>query len=1162
MEITGSELTTVQTLPARLRGRLISKVPRTPVFRAQVNGAVVVDASTSSITDILYDNVTPGDDYLDIRAGMTIDIGTTPGGRERGSLRVRGITLGQIAVQETSPGMIDINDNDYITVVEEYLPWLIPVRRIETLNAAGITVDFVEYHDYSQIYINQNVAMPPKANIVAGAADDGQGYYLVKLADWADAGETYRTVTLSAVASQALAYGATITSYLWDIGDCTLVSGLLTGATITVEVPVGFRYIRLLVGDSNSQGHFMYLPLWTHDATYLPLTDFKITGDDTEDGRSMRFEFYGADSSASMSVLPRNSTIYYWKTATFGREAAAAPRQYRQGALLWVLSDATPLRHKRRGTYTITAGGAADWMKSVYGFPQKIMNPGDTPNTWYEMTRITGTRLLHYVLTTYTTLPNIVNVFYPALTDEIEEFNTKAGTVWSQVVDIAKRCGYQGIGCDSQSGIWMKADYFFLNSSGRAARSRTLSLTPEHWPAEDPPVIPDEQTEDVGQVVGYGAAFDPSITDGEKNALYGARSPGVTHNAGKSRDTAPYQILPLTNSATTLARWTGEYFARKNNRRKQVRVKLIHNLDVIEPCWNEPIEITDTRGNLRGLVLNGDEFIVKKVSIRHNYEPRRPQEEITLTLEGVTTGNGGISFYIPPPTITTQQPIVNYNPPPTTIRQGANGLSLSIDRIAAFDTLNQLHIVSGLRQMVNGIVPTTQTHELFASGAIWAHTFDFETAASLLGWTTNDGGALGAEGVHSTSYSANPVIARVVLDRTVTFAPGSAITGFSLTYTQHGTVSGYRDTYLFSPSGDTSNLAAGDVTRRTVTGSVSWSTSGTYTIYVAEQLYTTGAYSRVHSVTFSGTGADPFDEDAAPTGTLASFAVRADSPLYLSGTGAVNGYLATTGQAFSINDIFSARTLGAPYAFTRGAADTPSQVQLQTERGNPDWALVAVYHDATGTHLYRTSNGAVSWATESSLPNQVDSPPRSPGLWMNPNGAGTALVSASNTAGTADFWQTTDFGATWTKITDYAPADPAECIVKPYSRGDVLFHGPALQRVISGTQITVTAPEDVGHTDHRQRAISIADDDPNAVILVGEDGGVYQAFDGLNSAPTWTTLVTSGGPWLGVYYASVHVAFLIGTSGWIGILKYAAGTWQLYSYQIPGGGTIVGICGG
>jgi len=1044
MEITGSELTTVLTAPARTKSRLISTVPRTPVFRAQVNGAVIVDASTNSITDILYDNVTPGDDYLDILANMTIDIGTTPGGRERGSLRVRGITMGQIAVQETSPGMIDINDNDYITVVDEHLPWLIPVRRVETLNAAGIATDFVEYHDYSQIYLDQNAAIPPKANIVAGVADDGQGYYLVKLADWADAGETYRTVTLSAVASQIRAYSATFALYLWDIGDCTLVSGTLSSTEITIEVPVGFRYVRLLVGDSNGKGHYMYLPLWTHDDSYPPLSDFKVTGDDTEDGRSMRFEFYGADSSAAATVLPRNSTIYYWKSTTFGREAAAPPRQYRHGALLWILSDATPLKHKRRGTYALTAGGAADWMKSVYGFPQTILNPGDTPDVWYEMQHITGSRLINYVLTAYTTLPSIVNVFLPALTDEIENFNTKAGTVWSQLVDIAKRCGYQTIGCDSQSGLWMKADYFFLTADERAARSTTLGLTPAMWPLDDPPVIPDEQTEDTGQVVGYGAAFDPTITDGEKNALYGARAPGITHNAGKSRDTAPYQILPITTPAATLARWTGEYFARKNNQRKQVRVKLIPNLDVIEPCWNEPISITDTRGNLRGLVLNGDLFIVKKVSIRHNYEPRRPAEEITLTLEGVTTGNGGISFYIPPAATVTSQPYVPYNPPPRPTFMGQYGLSGLLDRIACFDNASKLHIVNGLRQMPNGVTPETDTQTL----------------------------------------------------------------------------------------------------------SGSW-------------------------------------------GTLDAFAVRADSPFYLAGSGYVNGYLAGTSGARPITDIFGTPALGTLYSYAGGSVGA-TQVQLQTERGNPDFVLVALYKDSTGTRVYRSIDGGGSWSAGSGLPTAYDTnlPNNAvtwkPGLWLLPDGTGEALVSAANTVGSppgVSLWRTVDSGANWALLMSAAGDYPVACIVKPFLRNDVIFHGvmdftgsvieAKLYRIIASTSTDIT-PSDGSHfygvggysLGGGQRAFSVADDDPNAAILVGYNSqqgkhGVFQTWNALAPTPTWNILVTPGSvAWRGVYYVSHDLAFLIGTSGWIGMLKYASGAWQLYAYQIPGGGTIVGICGG
>jgi hypothetical protein len=1032
-QLTDTELTTIRQGSCRLKSRLLSVVPRSAVVQARANGAAVT-TDTGSVIAIPYDTLSGS--LADVLPGMTLDIGTSSGGHERGSLRVRTVDVNYIYVQETSA--ITVSDNDYLTIVDEFLPRLIPVRRVEVLNEAGVAVDFTEYHDYDQAYSDQNTAIIPKANIVAGVSDDEEGYYLPQLAGWAEVGVSYRTITLSAIASKALADGAALSSYQWDIGDCTFVSGDMNSVTITIRVPVGFRHLHLTVFDDNGKAHTMHLPLWTHDETYLPLSDFKITSDETEDGRVMRFEFYGADSSLSPTILPRYSTVYYWKVATFGRTADAAPPQYRHGALLWVLKDATPLRHKRKGAYSIEAGGAAEWMKSVYGFPQTILNPGETPDVWYEMQKITGARLLHYVLRTYTTLLDLVNLFVPDLTDEIEQFNTKVGTIWAQLEDIARRSGYCTVGCDSLGGIWLRPEYFYLET--RADRTTTIGFTPADWALDDPPEIPDDQTEEVGQVVGYGASYDPTITEGEKSAVYGARAPGATPGAGKGRETAPYQTLPLTGPAETLARWTGEHYARKNNPRKQVRLKLIHNLDVIEPAWNEPITITDTRGNLRALMLNGDKFLVKKVSIRHNYDRGKPDEEITLMLEGVTTGKSGLSFTLPPPTTTTEPPVIVYNPPPVVTYKGNDGLSANVDKIACFCTNNKVHIVSGLRQLPNGIVPTQVTHAL-----------------SL-------------------------------------------------------------------------------------------------------------------------------------TGTLASFAVRADS--YLGST--VNGYVATTHQARTISDIASARTLGTAYSYPAGT-DYTRHVQLQTERGNPDWALVTVYHNGGGTlgvRAYRTEDGGANWAAQSSLPTAYDTAGSgwASGLWMNPAGNGEAIISAARLATNpplADFWRTMDYGATLTIIDGDAGDWPCGCIVKPYSRADVIFHGyvdfvgvqdTALKRIIGSTQTDISPllegyPAGVGVTPgsftnaHQMRAISVADDDPNCLVAcvysraVGKRA-VVQTFNALDAVPTWNILIgpVTSMTWNGAYYVSRNLIFLIGDLGWIGILKYTD-SWSLYSYQISGAGNIVGICG-
>jgi len=333
------------------------------------------------------------------------------------------------------------------------------------------------------------------------------------------------------------------------------------------------------------------------------------------------------------------------------------------------------------------------------------------------------------------------------------------------------------------------------------------------------------------------------------------------------------------------------------------------------------------------------------------------------------------------------------------------------------------------------------------------------------------------------------------------------------------------------------------------------------------------------------------------TGTLGAFVVRADSPNYVDGSGAVNGYIATTSTVRTIDDIFNAQTLGTAYTYAAGAVVQPHQVHMQAERGNSDWVLAVTYRDTGGVDAYRTTDGGSAWSTESSLPSFYDSllPQNAgvwkPGLYMAPDGAGTALVSAFAATGTApggDFWQSTDYGATWTKITTsgFEPGDwLACCIVKPLTRTDVIYHGFVFNdsgtgygyyyRIIGTTAVDITPNYSGGEYgvpffSYAQRVLSVSDNAPAAVALIGYDRasgkyGVFQTFNALDSSPTWNVVVT---PATGVNYRGVYcvgdgtLLFLFGLSGAFAIARYEGGAWAVYETTISGAGTIVGICGG
>ena len=88
------------------------------IFTARVAGAV-----SYPLYQIAFDGGSPASGSI-IKSGMTLWIGSAAGLRDKGQMRVRGdqtaAATGNLAVSELGNYAIDIDDNDYFTVVEDY----------------------------------------------------------------------------------------------------------------------------------------------------------------------------------------------------------------------------------------------------------------------------------------------------------------------------------------------------------------------------------------------------------------------------------------------------------------------------------------------------------------------------------------------------------------------------------------------------------------------------------------------------------------------------------------------------------------------------------------------------------------------------------------------------------------------------------------------------------------------------------------------------------------------------------------------------------------------------------------------------------------------------------------------------------------------------------
>lgn len=624
--ISAPDAATLRQFPQGVR-RYLSPAPRVAVFAARVSsGTIQRDAVTGGVIAIPYDTVTLGA-YTGVIVGMTLDIGTTAGGAEIGKVRVRSANAAQILIGEPP---LALAAGNYLTARYEFRLWQVKPRRYEDTTDAAYPTSFTEFHDYDVVYSNQNMAIPPKANITAG------GLSHVKPAGFVDVGQDYRTVTLSSADSITLAHGAAISSRVWNVADGTIITGTTGSTQITVRFPVGFRYVTLTVTDSNGASSLMRLPIWTHDADNMPLTEFTVTRDETRagGGREMRFEIFG---QADASLLPEGSAICYWEDADFGGDNA--PSGYRGQFLGWATRDATLFR-LYRSRYSLDVAGAAGWLERFGGFAQTLIDPGRTPTQWHEMQRLTLDRAAHYALRAYTNALSLVNFYTSTVSDEAQTITLGRGSAWGQLVELVR--GYCGTaGCDTLGGIWLREHLSYQSAATQAGATPVISLTNADWTDAEGLVVQQEKSEAVGLVEASGATYIGGVL-----TLLASRARG---KGGVGRTTLPFQVVASQDALNARA---GRHLARLNNPRPRVRLRLLDNLDAVEPCWNEPIALSSVGENVRGLVLNNARFLLMRVSAEHSNQPGVPAKMVTWTLEATTSGESGITLDVPAKTVT------------------------------------------------------------------------------------------------------------------------------------------------------------------------------------------------------------------------------------------------------------------------------------------------------------------------------------------------------------------------------------------------------------------------------------------------------------------------------------------------------------------------------
>jgi hypothetical protein len=339
----------------------------------------------------------------------------------------------------------------------------------------------------------------------------------------------------------ALANGATISNYLWAVGDGTITVGTTTTKDITVSFPAGHRWVHFTVTDSNSVQHTIHFEVYVGD---LITAAFTLHGAETLQWSGTFDGWNGtAPMFADVDNIDDNQRLVICVLDTYNGVAGAINTNI-----------AVIGRYRRENTRTDGGNATARNMRSsdlvIEGFGASLANitvpkfnvtDKTTPTVWNDIDNPSPVRLAWHVLTRYTTAATIQSFDFLSA-----DLNYQAGALAvssqgclsaiNQVLDrYNARCNFSKDGT-----LRIRRDANFIASRGGLVTVANI-LAQDILTYQ----LETEYNESVGQVTGGGLHYDPTSAD---YLFFIAKAPSITSTIGEEVQQLNGQILDVTDN--------------------------------------------------------------------------------------------------------------------------------------------------------------------------------------------------------------------------------------------------------------------------------------------------------------------------------------------------------------------------------------------------------------------------------------------------------------------------------------------------------------------------------------------------------------------------------------------------------------------------------------
>jgi hypothetical protein len=453
-------------------------------------------------------------------------------------------------------------------------------------------------------------------------------------------------ITVSFDASNSLnVQGTGSLTYLWDIGDGTLTSGLATDAGITATFPAGFRWVHLTATHSvTGQSHTCHIPVFAAETSGAnkPFEHFvgeQILRAEGQTFRATILEDIPADE------YPDGTLVMYWEeeyydAAGVGSLSGPAGREHMK-FIGWVQRAPAEVQREKTGLLRDTVLECVDVagrLRSLPGFPQ-LLERAAAPGRWGQMDDPDIDRYIHYLLHWHSTALDLADFQWSGLGASTYYFlrlGSDGQSLYDQVDQRAKAIGHR-LTCDMWGRLDVVRDEMLADSRHS---TNIVSLTEADYASVR---FERQRPPRVHWLRGYAVlASETAIT------AVRCIAPGEAPGQGESSQEQNYQLV--TDQDALNAR-EGHRYARLNAPEGLWDFELAHGGDAgINPAWFEwvPVTLGAAYAAQQGLTLTAARFLPQEVVISHERERGGRTKSVRLRMEREVTGVPAQTVIIPP----------------------------------------------------------------------------------------------------------------------------------------------------------------------------------------------------------------------------------------------------------------------------------------------------------------------------------------------------------------------------------------------------------------------------------------------------------------------------------------------------------------------------------